>query len=203
MGDSDKYLNELKEIKRKNDFRTVREAYDKQGGDGFRDSAKASSLSNTGNFYLDQGRGKFHRFYESDRVTISSTAYHLMQSDKPANIILGALIYERMGKGKKVMPRMMKALEKSSKKHEISKDTYDKFQKFIERNSGEEQSRGTGLEGRAGVFILSILGGIALGFASLQSTGNVIGNLTGTSQGLLGILLFIVGLVGMFFHLKR
>ena len=101
MGDSDKYLNELKEIKEK----MILERYVKltiNREDGFRDSAKVSNLSKTGNFYLDQGKGNFRRFYESDRVAISSTAYHLMQSDKPANIILGALIYERMGKGKKL-----------------------------------------------------------------------------------------------------
>ena len=53
------------------------------------------------------------------------------------------------------------------------------------------------------VFILFILGGIVLGSTSLTATGNVLGNLTGTSQGLLGIFLFVLGITGIYFRLRK
>lgn len=139
--------------------------------------------------------------YHRERLERSSEAYQWMQSSDPEDFILGAEIYEKIGKGRKVIPRLLKAVEKNSER--MNSHQYAKVRKFIERNTGEEQSRGSGLEGRTGVFILSMLGGIALGFASLQSTGNVVGNLTGTSQGLLGILLFIVGVTGIFFRRNK
>lgn len=59
------------------------------------------------------------------------------------------------------------------------------------------------LDSRVGVFILSTLAGIALSVFSFRATGNAISNLTGTSQGLLGIFLFIVGLTGIAFNAKK
>jgi hypothetical protein len=53
---------------------------------------------------------------------------------------------------------------------------------------------------RLAIFIGSILGGIALSVYSLISTGNTIGNLTGTTQGLLGIFLFVLGIFGLVFN---
>ncbi len=50
--------------------------------------------------------------------------------------------------------------------------------------------------------ILFISGGIILGINSLTATGNIVLNLTKTTSGLLGILFFIVGLVG-FLLLKK
>ena len=59
-----------------------------------------------------------------------------------------------------------------------------------------------GLEGRVGIFILALMGGIALSVSSLTATGNAISNLTGTTPGLLGIILFVAGLAGMFFYFR-
>ena len=56
------------------------------------------------------------------------------------------------------------------------------------------------LEGRTFVFIGSFLAGIAISTLSIRETGNVIGNLTGTTSGLLGIFLFIFGIVGLVFN---
>lgn len=51
--------------------------------------------------------------------------------------------------------------------------------------------------------IILFFGGLTLSFFSLKSTGNAIGNLTGTFQGLLGLILFVVGLAGLVFSLGK
>ena len=58
-------------------------------------------------------------------------------------------------------------------------------------------------KGRLSLFVLSIIAGLALSLSSLSTTGNVTSNLTQTTPGILGVLLFIAGLVGMFFYFKR
>ncbi|MCX6749534.1 MAG: hypothetical protein NTW17_02190 [Candidatus Pacearchaeota archaeon] len=50
--------------------------------------------------------------------------------------------------------------------------------------------------------IIFLFAGITLSVFSLQSTGNAIGNLTGTSQGLLGLIFFVVGIAGLVFSKK-
>ena len=78
---------------------------------------------------------------------------------------------------------------------------YEAVKNFIKRNTKPKHE--TGLEGKVGIFILFILGGLVLSLTSLTATGNTISNLTGTTQGLLGLIFFIIGLTGMFFHFKR
>ena len=57
------------------------------------------------------------------------------------------------------------------------------------------------------IFILVTLVGLALSLNSwnnaLALTGHAILGLTGTAQGLAGVFLFILGLTGIFFSLKR
>ena len=53
------------------------------------------------------------------------------------------------------------------------------------------------------IFILFTIAGLALSLTSLTLTGHAISGLTGTTPGLLGVLLFIVGLTGMFFRLRK
>ena len=53
------------------------------------------------------------------------------------------------------------------------------------------------------IFILFTIAGLALSLTSLTLTGHAISGLTGTTPGLLGVLLFIVGLTGMFFRLRQ
>ena len=66
-----------------------------------------------------------------------------------------------------------------------------------------EKEESSGLEGRVGVFILFLLGGLALSIYSLTATGSAISNLAGTTKGLFGVLLFIAGLAGLVFSRKR
>jgi hypothetical protein len=58
------------------------------------------------------------------------------------------------------------------------------------------------LEGKAisGILILSVLGGMI--FLSPNLTGNVIGNMTKSSSNILGLILFVVGIVGVFIQGK-
>ena len=55
------------------------------------------------------------------------------------------------------------------------------------------------LSTRVPIFILFLIGGIAISTFSLTATGNAVGNLTGTTQGLLGLILFVVGIFGIVF----
>jgi hypothetical protein len=59
------------------------------------------------------------------------------------------------------------------------------------------------LEGSKGFFAPFLLVGLALSAFSLTLTGNTVSNLTGTTQGLLGIFLFIFGLFGLVFSAKK
>ena len=55
---------------------------------------------------------------------------------------------------------------------------------------------------RIGVFIVSVIAGVALSIASLRTTGNAVGTL-GTTTGLLGVFLFIFGLLGIVFNSRN
>ena len=67
----------------------------------------------------------------------------------------------------------------------------------------KEREQGGSLEKRFGVFVAFIIGGVALSLGSLTITGNAVSNLIQTTPGLLGIFLFMAGLVGVFFCSKR
>lgn len=112
----------------------------------------------------------------------------------------GAELYEKIGKGKKAIPKLLEAARRD-KNGAIQ--SYRTIRAFIERNSGERKPLENGLEGKTMVFAVSTLAGIALSVFSFKATGNAIGNLTGTSQGLLGVFLFIFGLAGMFFSIRK
>ena len=53
------------------------------------------------------------------------------------------------------------------------------------------------------VFILFTVAGLALSVTSLGSTGHAISDVTGTTQGLAGVFLFILGLAGIAFGSKK
>jgi hypothetical protein len=89
----------------------------------------------------------------------------------------------------------------SEKQGELAKKILYHMQQY--KKSAEPERKISGIESRLAVFILFTLVGIALSLSSLKLTGNAVSNLTGTSQGLLGIFLFIAGLVGVFFCSKK
>lgn len=88
---------------------------------------------------------------------------------------------------------------------------YDKTKKelsayhenYLEKHTKKREQKTSGLEKRFGVFVAFIIGGIALSLGSITITGNAVSNLTQTTPGLLGVFLFIAGLVGIFFYSRR
>lgn len=111
-----------------------------------------------------------------------------------------AQMYEKIGKGKKAIPRLLKVMENDAKKgYPPNKHYIEKVRSFIERNAGKKQGS---LEGRVSIFILSSIVGIALAVSSLTATGGVVSNLTNTTQGMLGIIFFVVGIAGLVFGRK-
>ena len=53
------------------------------------------------------------------------------------------------------------------------------------------------------IFIILTIVGLALSAVSTSLTGHAISGLTGTTQGLLGIFLFVFGLAGIVFGSKK
>jgi len=84
----------------------------------------------------------------------------------------------------------------------IEKEIYA-YSKKREGESEKRERKTSGLEKRFGIFAAFIIGGVALSLGSLTITGNAVSNLTKTTPGLLGIILFIAGLVGIFFYSRR
>ena len=143
---------------------------------------------------IKSGEGSKHKIKEAQAI-----AYHLLKYPYPASFLLGAQIYEALGKGERVIPRLLKATESAYEgRNKPNTSQYEEIKSFIERNTSEG-----GLERSTTALLFLTLGGIALGVGSLSITGNVISNLTTTTPGILGVLLFIGGLVGTFFSLKK
>ena len=193
--DKKEYLEQLEEIERKDKFRKARKTY------------KAYEGKKEINWI--EGK-KFLEEEEVDPIKISAIAHDLMREGiEMENIqysLLGAQLYEKIGRGRKAIPRLLKGakviVQRGYKLDDVFKDAYPKIEAFIKRNKEErEQGKGS-LEKKFGIFAAFIIGGIALGLGSLSITGNAVSNLTQTTPGLLGIFLFIAGLVGMFFYFK-
>jgi hypothetical protein len=90
-----------------------------------------------------------------------------------------------------------------TKDSKIEKEIYAYRGNYLEKYIEKRKQKASGIEKKFGVFIAFIIGGVALSLGSLTITGNAISNLTGTTPGLLGIILFIAGFVGMFFYFRR
>lgn len=228
--DDDKILDKLEDLRKKGRFKKIRKTYRKhRDSTGFSDHFKNFEFGGTYNLGDDARRGrKLLKSKEVDPVEVGAIAHHLMSgglkySENPhplangfAYAFLGAQLYEKIGKGRKASPRLMKALhytiDKSkgdtSEYEQQAEDfvrrnlEYEEVERYLKRGEGEQQTEG-GLAGRVGVFALFIAGGAALSLGSLSITGNVISNLTRTTPGLLGIILFIAGLTGVFFYFKE
>lgn len=57
--------------------------------------------------------------------------------------------------------------------------------------------------GKMSAFLLLFVGGIALSMSQISLTGNAVSNLTSSTPGLLGVFLFIAGLVGMILSFRK
>ena len=74
---------------------------------------------------------------------------------------------------------------------------------FIRGKELERRRKKVTLQQRLGVILLLLIGGIILIFSSLRLTGNAVSNLTQTAPGLLGVILFIAGILGVIFYMRR
>lgn len=187
------YLKQLKDIERKDKFRQARKEYKKV--------KYFPKTFITENKYF-KGK-KFLKATKVDPVKIAALAYRLMEEGIDRRdfqySLLGAQLYEKIGKGNKAISRLLNGAERNIETGKTRGEDYQTAKNFIKRNTQGEGS----LEKKFGVFVAFIIGGVALGLGSLTVTGNVVSNLTQTTPGLLGIILFIAGLIGMFFYFKR
>ena len=167
------------------------------------------ALIEAGKVYLGMATSKRATLRESffeDRESTDealATAYHLMElKDNPKAFMMGAELYAALGKEQKAKRKLRKL--RGASKGVLTPKNYQEIQSFIERNTeGERQQQsGSGLEGRFVVFILMTIAGIVIGANSLTATGNVISRLV-TPPGLIGMSLFVVGLIGLFLSSKR
>ena len=167
--------------------------YTEHGGRGYEENIiRAMSRAN---YYLTNFSDTEIRRKTAE---IEPVAVSLLNNHRIDRVLAGALLYEKLGRGKEAAKKLQQSLEKVERKEG---EVYRKAQKFIERNPVRESSI-RGLETRVAVFLGSTIAGIALSIYSLTATGNAIGNLTGTSQGLLGLILFVVGIAGLVFSKK-
>ena len=189
------YLKQLKDIERKDKFRKARKEYKKVK------YFPRTFVTDTKYF-----QGKKFLKKEKNPVKIAALAYRLMEEGIGRRdfqySLLGAQLYEKIGRGKKAISRLLGAVEKGIGTGKIREEDYQRVEIFIKRNTKERGQDESSLEKKFGVFVAFIIGGVALGLGSLTITGNAISNLTGTTPGLLGIILFIAGLVGVFFYFR-
>lgn len=83
--------------------------------------------------------------------------------------------------------------------HEAEKAVY--LENRLEQKINEEEKKS--LSKKLAVFISSFIGLAGIFFLSGNITGNVIANLNSTDSNIVGSILFIVGIIGVAFFLKR
>lgn len=115
-----------------------------------------------------------------------------------ANPLMGARIYKQLGLGGKpsVKRKLLKAIEKDVQSGYVDPNSQisNDIKEYLERNLTQK-----GIENKV-VSILTVIGFTgALFFLSTNITGNVIGNLTNTTSNWLGGILFVLGIVGVYF----
>lgn len=197
MSDADKYLSQLNELKRKQNFKTARKIY-KEAELKYIDKVYDEGLA-----WYKHGNEKLKDLDE--RAALQAVANRLLDASLyPEHFILGAKLYDKLGKGKKIIHRLLKDVETASTKGNMNNKYFEQIEDFIKKvredSSSEKQ---TNLESRLAVFILFTIGGIALILNSLNLTGFAISNMTQITPKLSGLLLIIAGLVGMFLVLKK
>ena len=101
-----------------------------------------------------------------------------------------------------------KEVRKDKEEIERAKDYLNRIDRNIKRLEALKEGKsnllsGSGLERKSLVFMIFIIAGIVLSFIYLAPTGNAIGTLVETTPILLGVFLFVFGVVGLMFNLKR
>ena len=201
MSNVDRYLSRLDTIETMNKKRTFRGATEQFG-------EESSKTYDTAHRVLEErNRGKPAHYLSNEQAIAYATYAHAKKEGNIPEAINAAAIYEELGKPEMGISKLLHVVEVTAKRRTISTDEMGRVKRFVkhyvEKEGFIEKQSSEGLEGRVGIFIFLVLGGIALSISSLTATGNAVGNLTGTSQGLFGTLLFIVGMAGLFFYFKN
>jgi len=125
----------------------------------------------------------------------------MQRENNPQEFLLGAQLYEKIGKGTRIIPKLLENMESASRMGHTNEHNFKYVRDFIKRTAKTEKS--VNLESRVTVFIIMTLGGIVIAFNSLNTTGFAISNFTQATPSLSGLLLTVAGLVGIFLSLKR
>jgi polyhydroxyalkanoate synthesis regulator phasin len=151
--------------------------------------------------------GELEREDGINYVSMRALARRTMELAEKDNYVDGAInaarIYGGLGKENIATSKLKIVIDKAIKAGKVNRRDYREIERFMERHTKRKHQSDRGIESRVGVFIFSAIAGIALSVFSFQSTGNAVSGVVGSSQGLLGILLFIFGVTGMFFRLNK
>jgi hypothetical protein len=137
---------------------------------------------------------------ELEPVEVGAIAYGMKKGPNPGNVLLAARLYDSLGKKRKVR-QLLDKLEVAYNQNKFLKQNREKVRKEIDKLKRNNSS--SGLEGITMLFALSVIAGLTLSISSTSTTGYAISNVTQTSQGLAGIFLFVIGLAGLVFSLKK
>ncbi len=139
---------------------------------------------------------------------ISAIAYDLMNSCYPSDILEGARLYEKIGRGEKIAIRLLRKIEKAVSEDPENKEYLEEAIKFAkkyqEKSELNSEEKKTGLESKlTPLFGVGFIIGIALSLSSLNLNGWVVSNLTHSIQGGVGVLLIIGCLIGLVLTSKK
>lgn len=147
------------------------------------------------------------RSLSKERAKARMAAEHLYGIDSrnldSKGLLLMARLYVASGPEKTATDKTLRKALDMSANGNLNLQDYKKIKDFVDKHSEGDRSSPSNLEKRIGIFIISTLAGIGLSIASLTTTGNTIGNLTNTTPGLLGVFLFVFGLAGLIFTLRK
>ena len=135
---------------------------------------------------------------------LKQASFYMSQAAKPRNIdplsyvLAGAKLYEALGVGNRasVKRRLLKSYEKNPEP-EYAKEV----ESFLKRNPARKE--GKGLEKKFIPVIAGISIVASLFFLSPNITGNVIGNLTKNDSSVVGVTLFVLGIIGFFAYFRK
>jgi len=120
-----------------------------------------------------------------------------LMSKKGSVAFLGAKLYEKLGKGNQasVKNRLLKRIEEDYALFPPS--TIREIESFLKRNSDSKEKSGL-VKTISSIFLL-----FSIFFVSPLFTGNTIGNLAKNNSIGIGVILFVLGLMGLFIPIKK
>ncbi len=150
-----------------------------------------------------EGNNPWQELDPHNKGAYLSVASKLMSIHSPLYALEGAKIYEGLGVGNRtsVKRRLLQAYQ-DQYPNENDNHIKKEIEAYLKRNPESKQS-GKTLEHK---FISVIAGAsiiIALFFLSSNLTGNVVGNLAKSDSNIIGAILFVLGIIGLFISFRR